>query len=83
MGTWVAGCGICQDVCPFNTKPARQLPDPTVDRPEQDPYTLTWEQLCSETEEEYSRRTRGSALERVKPAMRRRNLEIAIRNSGQ
>ena len=83
IGTWVAGCDTCQDVCPFNTKPERLLGDPEVDRPSEDPYALTWEQLENESDDGYTRRTRGSALERVKPAMRKRNLEMAIKNSGR
>jgi epoxyqueuosine reductase len=79
IGTWVAGCDICQEVCPFNTKPAR-----ASEQTESSGATTvrTWEALLSEKEEDYIARVQNSALKRVKPPQFRRNLEIALKNSG-
>ena len=69
---WVAGCDICQDVCPWNQRFAQ----PT-DVAEFQPYpwniapTLT--ELAEISDEECDRRFPASALRRIKPAMLRRN----------
>ncbi|ELR96400.1 tRNA epoxyqueuosine(34) reductase QueG [Gloeocapsa sp. PCC 73106] len=69
---WVAGCDICQDVCPWNQRFAK----PT-DKIEFNPYPhnvgpkLT--ELANLTELEWDWRFRSSALRRIKPAMFRRN----------
>jgi epoxyqueuosine reductase len=78
IGTWVAGCDICQEVCPFNLKPAREALTP----PEgEDATTLSeWLALLSESTDAYRARVKESALNRVKPAQFSRNLAIALRN---
>ncbi len=85
LGTWVAGCDLCQEACPFNRKVARAAQaDPTLDRCET-PGAIevdAWNALLAETSESYRQRVRGSALSRVKPEMFQRNLRIALKNSG-
>jgi len=74
IGPWIAGCDVCQEVCPFNTKPVRDSAD--------DPVALDdWESLLRETPEEYRVRARDSALSRVKPVQFSRNLAIALANA--
>lgn len=74
---WVAGCDICQDVCPWNQRFAQ----PT-DVPDFQPYprnvapTLT--ELATITDAEYDRRFPASALRRIKPAMLRRNAQATL-----
>jgi epoxyqueuosine reductase len=69
---WVAGCDICQDVCPWNQRFAQ----PT-DVAEFQPYpwnvapTLT--ELANISDDEWNRRFTASALRRIKPEMLRRN----------
>ena len=73
MGNWVAGCDICQEVCPFNNK-AKELEAP--DQPSE------WSALENETVEEYKARIKSSALNRVKPEQFKRNLSIIKENLG-
>jgi len=71
---FIAGCDLCQEVCPYNTKAARYTPPK-----EQAPYLKTdLEALLNETEEEYRNRVRGTALSRVKYADFRRNLKAIL-----
>lgn len=69
---WVAGCDICQDVCPWNQRFAKE-----TDIPEFQPYpdnlapTLT--ELAEISDREWDRRFPASALRRIKPEMLRRN----------
>lgn len=83
MGTWIAGCDICQEVCPFNVKAARAAEKfPAPDDRENGALALdTWEALLQESEPEYSLRIKNSALSRIKPAQFRRNLALALANA--
>jgi epoxyqueuosine reductase len=74
LSGWVAGCDICQDVCPWNQRFAQPTdikdfyPDP--DRNLIAPPLL---ELARMTEAEWDVKFRGSALRRVKPPMWQRN----------
>ncbi len=83
VGTWIAGCDLCQEVCPFNSKAARHAESlPPPNDLENGALSLgTWEALLNETEVEYKARVQDSALSRVKPAQFRRNLAIALANA--
>ncbi len=69
---WVAGCDICQDVCPWNQRFAKE-----TDIKEFQPYPgnvapkLT--ELAEISHQEWNRRFPASALRRIKPEMLRRN----------
>ena len=78
IGPWVAGCDICQEVCPFNLKPAREeiAAPPGIDATS----VAEWLELLQETPDEYRLRVKDSALNRVKPQQFSRNLAIAFRN---
>jgi epoxyqueuosine reductase len=75
---WVAGCDICQDVCPWNQRFARE-----TDVAEFQPYpwnvdpTLT--ELATISEDEWNRRFPASALRRIKPEMLRRNARANLK----
>lgn len=80
------GCDICQDVCPWNEKFARALPDesPFAARPGvvgRDARTLAraWLGL---TPESYASTFRGSAMKRAKLAGLRRNAAVVLGNVG-
>ncbi len=77
---WVAGCDICQDVCPWNQRFAKE-----TDVEEFQPYpwnvnpTLT--ELATISDEEWNRRFPASALRRIKPEMLRRNAQANLKVS--
>jgi epoxyqueuosine reductase len=72
LSGWVAGCDICQDVCPWNQRFAQE-----TDVSDFQPYAgniqpqLT--ELAEISEVEWDQRFRASALRRIKPNMWRRN----------
>lgn len=77
MGPWIAGCDICQEVCPFNLKAVR-AEEAEFAPPQQ---LSDWETLLRETPEQYKSRIKESALGRVKPEQFRRNLAIMLANA--
>ncbi len=78
FGTWIAGCDICQEVCPFNFRTSRTA---AARDPRDFCLTLTWEALLEESPDEYRERVRDCALDRVKPEQFSRNLAIALGNA--
>jgi epoxyqueuosine reductase len=79
VGGHVWGCDICQDVCPFN------LGSPvTSDEVWHAPgrHGLSAAALWEETDDEIHERIKGSAMTFVPLSRLRRNLAIAIGNSG-
>lgn len=77
LQNWVAGCDICQDVCPWNQRFA-QPTDVEGFSPYPDNIAPTLTELANITEEEWNRRFPASALRRIKPAMLRRNAQAAL-----
>ena len=77
MDGWVAGCDICQDVCPWNQRFAQE-----TDVQEFQPYPWnvapTLSELAEITDEECDRRFPASALRRIKTAMLRRNAQANL-----
>ncbi|MDJ0557101.1 MAG: tRNA epoxyqueuosine(34) reductase QueG [Microcoleaceae cyanobacterium MO_207.B10] len=69
---WVAGCDICQDVCPWNQRFAQE-----TDIVEFHPYpgnlTPKLTELAQISEQEWAQKFTASALRRIKPEMLRRN----------
>ncbi|HXB62292.1 MAG TPA: tRNA epoxyqueuosine(34) reductase QueG [Acidobacteriaceae bacterium] len=88
MGRQVFGCDICQDVCPWNAKAERMRPiqssaamtNEMQPREELINPPLDW--LASLDPPEFKRLFRGSPLERTKLKGLRRNVAIAMGNSG-
>ncbi|MGA2085677.1 MAG: tRNA epoxyqueuosine(34) reductase QueG [Terracidiphilus sp.] len=83
MGRQVFGCDICQDVCPWNSP--RRTPvstDPELEaRPELVNPALEW--LAALDEAEFELRFNGSPVRRAGFDGLRRNVAIAMGNSGQ
>jgi epoxyqueuosine reductase len=80
MGRQVFGCDICQDVCPWNRK-ATFVADPQLEpRPELVNPLLDW--LAAMDQAEFESRFNGSPVRRAGFDGLRRNIAIAMGNSG-
>ena len=80
VGTHVYGCDVCQEVCPYNHA-APQSPAPEWQpRPGLDLPTLV--DLWRLPDAELRRLIKGSAMTRAKLTGLRRNLAVALGNSG-
>lgn len=75
---WVAGCDICQDVCPWNQRFAQE-----TDIPDFQPYpenvAPTLKELATLSISERDRRFRASALRRIKHKMLQRNATASLK----
>jgi epoxyqueuosine reductase len=83
MGHHVFGCDICQDVCPWNNKAGNAPPTAAPElQPFEDFYhpDLSW--LARMDEETWRQTFRGSPVKRAKYSGLRRNVAIAMGNSG-
>ncbi len=86
MGRQVFGCDICQDVCPWNRKAPLQVAQLGADRElevraELVNPLLDW--LAAMDEAEFERQFNGSPVRRAGFEGLRRNVAIAMGNSGQ
>jgi epoxyqueuosine reductase len=83
MGHHIFGCDICQDVCPWNNKAGNALPTSLPEfQPQEQLYHPDLRWLARMDEETYRRTFRGSPVKRAKYAGLRRNVAIAMGNSG-
>ncbi|WP_317133813.1 tRNA epoxyqueuosine(34) reductase QueG [Leptolyngbya sp. PCC 6406] len=73
---WVAGCDICQDVCPWNQRFAQET-DVADFQPYGDNQAPDLGELATLTQADWERRFPASALRRIKPAQWRRNARAA------
>jgi len=80
IGNHVYGCDVCQEVCPWNRMAARSGPSEWSPRPALDRARLL--DLWRRTDAELGAILNGSAMRRVKVAGLRRNLAVALGNSG-
>ena len=81
MGDWIAGCDICQEVCPHNSP----RPTPGVEarndayRPKRTGFDLLG--VLGWSADDRAAHLRGSALKRIKLDMFRRNALVAMGNA--
>jgi epoxyqueuosine reductase len=74
------GCDICQEVCPYNASPALSADPAWTARGGLDRPSLL--DLWKHSDDELRRLLRGSAMKRAGVRRLRRNLAVAIGNSG-
>jgi epoxyqueuosine reductase len=85
MGRQVFGCDICQDVCPWNAKSRRAYPQavPVEDlQPREGMVNPPLHALAALSQAEWEKLYFGSPIARARYSGFRRNLAIAIGNSG-
>jgi len=80
MGRQVFGCDICQDVCPWNRKAPIMVDPELTPRPELVNPSLDW--LAFLDESEFEEKFNGSPVRRAGFLGLRRNVAIAMGNSG-
>jgi len=81
MGRQVFGCDICQDVCPWNRRAPVSANDDMLTRTQMVNPALDW--LAGMDSSEFKRWFKGSPLERTGRKRLRRNVAIAMGNSGE
>ena len=80
LSGWVAGCDICQDVCPWNQRFARET-DIADFQPYADNIAPQLAELAELSEADWERRFPASALRRIKPWMWRRNARANLNSA--
>jgi len=80
LGAHVYGCDICQDVCPYNQQPPRSRDAAWQPRAALDLPRLV--ELWQRPDDDLRAITKNSAMTRAKLTGLRRNLAVAIGNSG-
>ncbi|RKU20077.1 tRNA epoxyqueuosine(34) reductase QueG [Candidatus Poribacteria bacterium] len=81
IGNLIFGCDICQEVCPWNSKAVPT--DETAFQPRDGNLTPKLLSLIDMTQQEFSRRFKGSPIKRTKRRGFLRNVLVAIGNWGE
>jgi epoxyqueuosine reductase len=84
IGEMIYGCDVCQDVCPWNVRFARDLREPAFRAREliaqKSPRTLALEILAME-DDTLRAALKGSPMKRAKPRGLKRNAGVAVTNA--
>ena len=78
---WVAGCDICQDVCPWNQRFAKPTDEPGFE-PYPQNLNPSLDDLAQLSDEAWQQRFPASALRRIKPPQWRRNAQANLQANG-
>jgi epoxyqueuosine reductase len=82
IGNRIYGCDICQEVCPFNNSKFVQIADESAFWPREGVHGATLVELMGLSQEEFSRRFKGSPVKRAKRRGLLRNVAVALGNWG-
>jgi epoxyqueuosine reductase len=82
MGNRIYGCDICQEVCPHNNERFVQLTSEESFWPRQGVHGERLIELMTMSQEEFSRRFKGSPVKRTKRRGLLRNVAVALGNWG-
>ena len=82
LGSHAYGCDICQDVCPYNNSPTTASSTDTAWQPREGLSAPRLLDLWQRTDDELRALLKGSAMKRAGVRRLRRNLAVAIGNSG-
>ncbi len=74
LNPWIAGCDICQEVCPWNHRKQKSSQDRDV-QPQNWIFEITKKNIFSWNEQTWNQNLKDSTLKRVKPWMWRRNAQ--------
>jgi len=77
LGGWIYGCDICQDVCPWNRKFARESEEPGF-QPRAGNITPDLQSWSAMSVAEFQERFRGSAVKRTRHEGLLRNIRAAL-----
>jgi epoxyqueuosine reductase len=83
MGRQVFGCDICQDVCPWNSPRRTPISADTELEPRAELVNPALEWLAAMEEADFEQQFNGSPVSRAGFQGLRRNVAIAMGNSGQ
>lgn len=78
IGSWVYGCDVCQEVCPWNATAPKSTDPAWQPRPAWDMPRIV--DLSEMSEAELHAALRASAMRRAKASGLRRNLAVALEN---
>jgi len=81
IGSWVFGCDVCQEVCPWNRRFATPDGDPAF-APRRDLPAPDLTQELSLTPQEFNLRFKGSPVKRAKRRGYLRNVAVGLGNLG-
>ena len=79
MGKWIAGCDICQEICPWNQQDIQISKDPDT-QPKEWIFNISTNEILNSNDEELQKKLQGSSLKRIKPWMWRRNANYILKN---
>ena len=81
LGTWVFGCDVCQEVCPFNAG-AGEPPDPLLSPRSREHALPDLIALAAKGANQLRRFVRRTALRRIPREVLLRNIAVALGNTG-